>query len=97
MAFASKKGFTGGAIQPLTNFAETSPAKATQFMESEGSGIVARAYGNGYAMDDAIKAAASDDFAKYLASGDDSAKILLELAGREGGQALGNELPAASA
>ena len=97
MAFASKKGFTGGAVQPLTNFAETSPAKATQFMESEGSGIVARAYGNGYAMDDAIKAAASDDFAKYLASGDDSAKILLELAGREGGQALGNELPAASA
>ena len=81
MAFASKKGFTGGAIQPLTNFAETSPAKATKFMESEGSGIVARAYGNGYAMDEAFDAAgkSSDDFVKYLAADDSSSRLLLEL------------------
>ncbi len=81
MAFASKKGVTGGAIQPLTNFAETNPAKATQFMESEGSEIVARAYNNGYAMDEAFEAAgkSSDDFVKYLAADDSSARLLLEL------------------
>lgn len=88
LAFVSKRNFKGGEVKPLADFARTNNDEALKFMESEGSELVATMYQNGHGMENAFETAgkSQDDFIKYLATDDDSAKLIFESAitGTEG-------------
>ncbi len=80
LTYMSKRNFKGGEVKPLADFARTNNDEALRFMESEGSELVATMYQNGHGMEDAFEAAgkSSDDFAKYLASDDATAREFLD-------------------